>query len=400
MASVREARNADRRFCFEVITPNFTRVYQATGEDDMKSWIQAINNALQSAFEGQTVPVGNAPTIKSSGSIARDLFGKSSSYHGHRSSSTTAHVNARTVGRHATVGERPGLNRSRSSEERPTRLLQTIRSSDAGNVWCADCGSDSRVEWVSINLGIVICIECSGIHRSLGTHITKIRSLTLDPASFTQDLIELLLSIGNRVSNMIWEARLDHAHKPNANATRERRLEFITSKYVRKSYLEPLSAATSHFLSPDETLLASIKKNDIRNVVYALALAANPNAADRSRATHAVYLALVAADPASPGSILQAPRLLANQADVSQSRKSFAIAELLLQNGSVIPVNQAPIPLSQSAQLYLDFKKAQKLGRMGSLIAGADIIGTASSRDSERTQKLIKRNSTKNPGLV
>jgi Arf-GAP/SH3 domain/ANK repeat/PH domain-containing protein len=35
MASVREARNADRRFCFEVITPHFTRVYQATNEEDL-----------------------------------------------------------------------------------------------------------------------------------------------------------------------------------------------------------------------------------------------------------------------------------------------------------------------------------------------------------------------------
>ncbi len=53
MASVREARNAERRFCFEVITPYFKRVYQATSEEDMNSWIASINNALQSAVEGR-----------------------------------------------------------------------------------------------------------------------------------------------------------------------------------------------------------------------------------------------------------------------------------------------------------------------------------------------------------
>ena len=53
MASVREARSAERRFCFEVITPQYKRVYQATSEDDMKSWITSINNALQSAMEGR-----------------------------------------------------------------------------------------------------------------------------------------------------------------------------------------------------------------------------------------------------------------------------------------------------------------------------------------------------------
>jgi hypothetical protein len=35
-------------------------------------------------------------------------------------------------------------------------------------------------DWASINLGVMMCIECSGIHRSLGVHVSKVRSLTLD----------------------------------------------------------------------------------------------------------------------------------------------------------------------------------------------------------------------------
>ena len=367
MASVREARNSERRFCFKVITPHYTRVYQATGEDDMRTWIGAINNALQSAMEART-PTVDPPSAKpTGGSLAQSLFGKSSSYHGHRNSS--AYLTAKNVNRHATVGERPPLTRSRSSEDRPAQLLNSIRSADEGNRWCADCSSESRVEWVSINLGIIVCIECSGIHRSLGTHISKIRSLTLDTHAFTQDIVELILSLGNRVSNMIWEARLDQSQKPPPTATRDQRLPFIQAKYAHRAFVEPLSPTYAHTTTPDDTLLTSIKKNDTQSVYHALALSANPNSTDRSRKTHAVFLALVAADPAAPASS-------------TDPRKSFPLAELLLQNGAELPGLPAPIPLSKSAMGYVEFKRAQRRGVSAANNAEGVASGPGSWRDS------------------
>jgi len=403
MASVREARNQERRFCFEVITPQFTRVYQAVSEEEMKSWIGAINNALQGAFEGK-LPVKAHPSADTtSGSIGRDLFGKSLSFHGHRSiSSSTTAITKSIPMRHATVGERPAMTRSRSSEERPAKILQSIRDADHGNAWCADCGSDSRVEWVSINLGIIVCIECSGIHRSLGTHITKIRSLTLDTNSFTQDITELLLLLGNRVSNMIFEANLDPASglKSTPVSTRDHRQHFITAKYAEHAYVQPMSMS-SRFQSADELLLASIKTNDIRNVLYALALRANPNVTDRSRNTHALYLALAAADPALPSAntMPQGPR------------KSFPIAELLLQNGADFPSERASIMLTSSAIVYLDFKREQKLGIRPTRLHdgpppehgrknenGGDVLSplpSSSIGDAGRLrERLVKRSST------
>ncbi|KAH8675755.1 hypothetical protein BX600DRAFT_377323 [Xylariales sp. PMI_506] len=393
LASVREARNAERRFCFEVITPHFKRVYQATSDDDMNSWITAINNALQSAVEGRgfkDIP-SSSTSVSDSTSFKRDigsvLTGKSSSLnHGHGTSGSAIPSRRITVGGRPAQPHRPA---SATFEESPDKLLQTLRDNDQGNLWCADCGGGSKVEWVSLNLAIILCIECSGIHRSLGTHISKVRSLTLDTTSFTPDIVELLLLVGNRVSNMVWEARLESGIKPSAQATREQRLKFITAKYVDRAYVEPLSVTLSRYPTPDDTLLAAIKRNEIQQVIYALALKANPNALDKSRGTHAVFLALAAADPASPSpSPTPGPR-----AETDTKIKPFPVAELLVQNGADIPASMPAFPLSRSAQAYVE----QKRGRSAAIDAvGMSLPSTLSAspserlrRDKERLQKRI-----------
>ncbi|KIH87319.1 hypothetical protein SPBR_04560 [Sporothrix brasiliensis 5110] len=414
MASVREARNAERRFTFEVITPQFKRVYQATSEEDMNSWISSINNALQSAMEGRerssaapVVPTDNGSSNFPSRDIGSVFTNKSTSLtHGHRGrdghgigavggavaqamsgGSSSGSGNTGIPTRRITVGGRPSAPRAPSSsyEENPDKLLQMLRDNDRGNCWCADCGSGAKVEWVSINLAIILCIECSGIHRSLGTHISKVRSLTLDITSFTTDIIELLLLVGNRVANMVWEAKLEPAAKLTPTANREQRLRFITAKYVDRAYIEPISATLSHYSTADETLLASVKKNDIQHVIYALALKANVNATDLSRGTHVVYLALAAADPASPSptpSPMTTPRpgtsgANAGPSDPKSKQVPFPVAELLLQNGAQIPAALPAFPLSRSAQQYVEAKR----GRVG----GLNILDNNSGNSGSKT---------------
>ncbi|KEQ63229.1 centaurin-beta-2 [Aureobasidium melanogenum CBS 110374] len=398
VASVREARNADRRFCFEVITPQYTRVYQAPSEEDMKSWIASINNALQSAFESRP-STGTPSTEKVSSTrntIAAVLTGKTTPFSSQRASTnaTSSYISSssKIVSRHATTGDKPTY--MKPDNETPSALLNQIREADAGNKYCADCNSDQKVEWVSINLGIILCIECSGIHRSLGTHISKVRSLTLDTSAFTPDIIELLMLVGNRVSNMVWEAKLDAFLKPGPNVTREQRLHFITGKYSDRLYVQSSTDAMAHFKSPDDTLLVSIKQNNIQQVLYALALRANPNATDRSRGTHAVFLALAAADPASPSSSF------VQQRSGSSTLKPFPVAELLLQNGAEIPTQPAPIPLSRAAQQYIEFKIDQKTGRhlgLGVKDSAGDVLSALPSEKhspNDRDSRLMKRQST------
>lgn len=391
MASVREARGAERRFCFEVITPQYKRIYQAPSEEDMHSWINAINSALQNAVESRSRPTSFTPSSNGERTPHRDigsvLTGKSSSYSGHHHSHV--HSAANTPNRRTTVGARPIYVRSDSNsfEDNPSKLLQTIRDNDQGNRWCADCGSGSKVEWVSINLGIILCIECSGVHRSLGTHITKVRSLTLDTTSFTTDVVELLLLVGNRVSNMVWEPKLDPSEKPTAQAHRDRRLKFVTAKYVDRAYVNPIGSNLSHYSSADETLLASVKKNDVQGVLYALAIRANPNAADRSRNTHCVFLALAAADPAAPAGM---PSL--NVRSVSNNKPppvtAFPIAELLVQNGAIIPGTLPAFPLSANAQLYIEQKTAKDtLTELPTIMKGGFPLSGEKSKEGAKLQK-------------
>ena len=399
MASVREARNAERRFCFEVITPQFKRVYQATSEEDMANWINALNSALQNAVEGRTQHQPFTPATSGDKGSHRDigsvLTGKSSSYSGHHNyHSPSIQRAANNVHRHRTVGARPAYLRTDSNgfEEDPSKLLQIVRDNDQGNRWCADCGSESKTEWVSINLGIVLCIECSGIHRSLGTHISKIRSLTLDTASFSTDIVEVLLQIGNRISNMVWEAKLPEGQKPLFTASRDERLRFITSKYYDRAYIAPIgSNIHSHYSTPDETLLASVKKNDIQGVLYALALRANPNAHDRSRDTHCVFLALAAADPAAPAGFATPSPGAKVQISGQQAVHTFPVAELLVQSGAIIPASAPAFPLSSNAQLYID----QKAGKGADTLTALPEIGKSSLTTIEGVKegqsKLQKR---------
>ncbi|KAL7044022.1 hypothetical protein ACKWTF_001746 [Chironomus riparius] len=91
------------------------------------------------------------------------------------------------------------------------QLMLNIRNQVSGNGFCVDCDGPSP-EWASLNLGVLICIECSGIHRNMGSHISKVRSLTLD--EWPPSHLAVMLSIGNSLSNSVWEANTRGQAKP------------------------------------------------------------------------------------------------------------------------------------------------------------------------------------------
>lgn len=62
-------------------------------------------------------------------------------------------------------------------EEELKNVMQILLQDE--NKFCVEC-NDKDPEWASVNLGVFMCIRCSGIHRNLGTHISRIKSLLLD----------------------------------------------------------------------------------------------------------------------------------------------------------------------------------------------------------------------------
>ncbi|OQV18833.1 Arf-GAP with GTPase, ANK repeat and PH domain-containing protein 3 [Hypsibius exemplaris] len=133
-----------------------------------------------------------------------------------------------------------------------------------GNDRCADCQAPRPV-WASLNLGVAICIDCSGIHRQLGTHVSRVRSLDLDV--WTSSLLDVMKSTGNRFASAIWEATLPHHRRLAGNCTREERERFIRAKYVSKEYLAALPSSDP----AADTLVDAVFSDDLPLTVLCLA---------------------------------------------------------------------------------------------------------------------------------
>lgn len=177
--------------CFSLVTPTSTIHFKAESKQEMSHWINFFTK------------VSRLNKLKLLSQKKND-------------ESNTVHVNDKLY-----------------SPQEYKKLIQI--SNAPGNNICADCSS-TTTGWASINLGIFICLECSGIHRNLGIKISKVRSLELDV--WPTETIDFMGANGNLKSNKKYEFLKTTASKvkPSPDALRSLKEQFIQMKYVNKAF--------------------------------------------------------------------------------------------------------------------------------------------------------------------
>lgn len=208
ISTVKEMKGAaELKYCWQVISPG-KRIYvlQAESLEAYDMWVAALRSEIEISLS-QVQTSGAHSSSQAAGSF----------------------VLSPATGINKDFGEDIDFGDGRNDStivltERQQAALKEI------NRFCADCGR-SGPDWASVNNGVMLCIDCCGVHRSLGTHVSKVRSLRLD--RWAPYAVQLLTEIGNNRFNAIYERTLGESIaivKLTSEASRAERVVFITAK--------------------------------------------------------------------------------------------------------------------------------------------------------------------------
>ena len=302
------------RFCFEIISPN-SRPYmlQACGPADYRMWVDSIRTCLE-----KQLSLGNVPTD--------DMLLVSGMKKSMRKVPQNNLESTPTSTFREESEEGSSISRQSSADNQPPQPKPknpAVKKILLANPFCADCGAKDP-DWVSLNLGVVVCIDCSGVHRSLGVHVSKVRSVRLDDLSDPEG--KLLLSFGNEKANKIWEAGLAHQSgwkRPTAEDSRATKENWIKSKYQWKGFIEyddkdgDEKAREEKF---SQELYEAARRGDVEKAALAIAKGAYPNWKNPEEADKTALHVCAISHPSQDG----------------QPWRGIECAELLIQNGAKV----------------------------------------------------------------
>ncbi|GLH03543.1 ArfGAP with SH3 domain, ANK repeat and PH domain-containing protein [Gryllus bimaculatus] len=219
LCTVKPVVDGDRRYCFEVLSPTKSHMLQADSDEMFQAWIAAMQHGIGAAIQQSLSDEGGINQHSTGGSPS----GKNSQGGSHPPSCSS--------------GETGEVHASPDKQRKSKIWEQLLKI--PGNNKCCDCESPNP-QWASINLGITLCIGCSGVHRSLGVHYSKVRSLTLD--AWEPEILKVMAELGNNIVNNVYEANVtsDFARatpKCHGNI----REAWIKAKYIEKQFTKPLA---------------------------------------------------------------------------------------------------------------------------------------------------------------
>lgn len=201
-----DADQSDLRFCFRIISPTKNYTLQAESAMDQMDWIEKITGVIASLLSSQSPERRLLLSPKGSGHHRTNSESSSFSSSTELDHSISEDCMMEKISGSGYFEHSSRVTQHHRTSMRPDKPIELLRKV-AGNDICADCGA-TEPDWASLNLGVLLCIECSGVHRNLGVHISKVRSLTLDVRVWEPSVINLFQSLGNTFANTIWEEML------------------------------------------------------------------------------------------------------------------------------------------------------------------------------------------------
>ncbi|KAE8705223.1 ADP-ribosylation factor GTPase-activating protein AGD1 [Hibiscus syriacus] len=285
-----DADQSDLMFCFRIISP--TKIYtlqqtiennrlamQAENALDQRDWIEKITGVITSLLSSQTPESSLSAFPMRSGGGDNNLTSDSSLVECPDGFQTTTRQYMPKIPSTGSLSDIPKSLQHQENYEKNEKPIDILRKVP-GNDKCADCG-EPEPDWASLNLGLLICIECSGVHRNLGVHISKVRSLKLDVKVWEPSVLALFQSLGNFYVNSIWE-ELNSGHtktvlpvgssksegqkqlpktKPSHDDPISAKELFIHAKYAEKAFVCKLTDNPC-LLSVAEEVWESVRSND------------------------------------------------------------------------------------------------------------------------------------------